>query len=303
MRRLPPWLWLLMALVFGATATFMALGWMKSQSQRQVEQAAKVPTSPVVVATKDIEAANPLRAEHLSIVQWPQATCPKGSFGRVDQLTGRVATLPMNAGEPVLEPKLAPQGTPAGMVALVPADKRAMTVKVDEASGVAGFIIPNNRVDVIAAINRGEYSNDPLAKIVLENVRVLGTGQKIVEKDPDGKPHIVPTVTLEVTPEEGERLALAAQESHLCLVLRSQKDENPTETQGVKTSKLFKAVGEGPETTTGPVVQIIRRQKVEDVSYLDSSRPLARKTQPQDQGSRPGNKEPVRSTPSSSPPL
>jgi pilus assembly protein CpaB len=124
-----------------------------------------------------------------------------------------------------------------------------------------------------------------------------------VEKDPDGKPHIVPTVTLEVTPEEGERLALAAQESHLCLVLRSQKDENPTETQGVKTSKLFKAVGEGPETTTGPVVQIIRRQKVEDVSYLDSSRPLARKTQSQDQGSRPGNKEPVRSTPSSSPPL
>lgn len=267
MRRLPPWLWLLMALVFGATATFMALGWMKTQSKRQVEQASKVPTAPVVVAAKDIDAAYALRGEQLSVVQWPQTSCPKGGFGSVEEVVGRVATLPMSAGEPILEPKLAPQGTPAGMVALVPPDKRAMTVKVDEASGVAGFIIPNNRVDVVASINRGEFSTDPLAKILLENLRVLGAGQKIIEKDPDGKPHIVPTVTLEVSPEEGERLALAAQESHLSLVLRSQKDENPVDTKGIKTSRLFKA----GQDSGGPGVQIIRRQKVEDVHYLDSS--------------------------------
>lgn len=263
MRRLPPWLWLLMALVFGATATFMALGWMKTQSQRQVEQAPKKPMASVVVAAKDIDAANGLRAEHLSVVQWPQESCPKGGFGSVEEVVGRVTTLPMSAGEPILEPKLAPQGTPAGMVALVSDKKRAMTVKVDEASGVAGFIIPNNRVDVVVSINRGEFSNNPLAKVVLENLRVLGTGQKIIQKEPDGKPQVVPTVTLEVTPEEGERLALVAAEGHISMVLRGQKDEALVATNGVKTSQLF-------STQDGSLIQIIRRKSVENVNSLES---------------------------------
>lgn len=274
MRRLPPWLWLLMALVFGAVATFMALGWMKSQSQRQVQQAPPSPTAPVVVAAKDIDAANAIKVQQLSVVQWPKDSCPKGGFAAPEELAGRVAVLPMRAGEPILEPKLAPQGTPAGMVALVSPEKRAMTVKVDEASGVAGFVIPNNRVDVVGTNSRGDFSTDPFARVVLENLRVLGTGQKIIEKDPDGKPQVVPTVTLEVTPKEGERLALAAQEGHLSLVLRSQKDENPVETKGVRISKLFKSSPSGtpdnPEEL-GLSVQIIRRQKVESLNVLDSS--------------------------------
>ena len=269
MRRLPSWLWLLMALVFGATATFMALGWMKTQSQRQVAQAPQKPMAPVVVAAKDVDAANGLKAEHLSVVQWPKESCPKGGFGSVEEVVGRVTTLPMSAGEPILEPKLAPQGTPAGMVALVSDKKRAMTIKVDEASGVAGFIIPNNRVDVVVSINRGEFSNDPLARVVLENLRVLGTGQKIIQKEPDGKPQVVPTVTLEVTPEEGERLALAAAEGHVCMVLRSQKDESLVATNGVKTTQLFKGTPTG-EGAAGSFVQIIRRQKVENVNSLQS---------------------------------
>ena len=272
MRRIPPWLWLLLALVFGATATFMALGWMKTQSQRVVQQAPKIPTSAVVVVAKDIDAASAIRADQLSVVQWPQNTCPKGGFTSVEELAGRVTTLPMNAGEPVLEPKLAPQGTPAGMVALVSPHKRAMTVKVDEASGVAGFIIPNNHVDVVMAINRGEYSNDPLAKVVLTNLRVLGTGQKIIQKEPDGKPQVVPTVTLEVSPEEGERLALAASEGHVSLVLRGQKDDAPVSSRGIKTSQLFKK-GASDQEGDGSSVQVIRKQKVETVNTLAASSP------------------------------
>jgi pilus assembly protein CpaB len=282
MRRLPPWLWLLLALVFGATATFMALGWMKNQSQRQVVQAPKMPTAPVVVAAKDVDAANALKVDQLSVVQWPKDTLPKGGFSSAEEATGRVATLPISAGEPILEPKLAPKGTPAGMVALVSPHKRAMTVKVDEASGVAGFIIPNNRVDVLVSINRGEFSNDPLAKVVLTNLRVLGTGQKIIQKEPDGKPQVVPTVTLEVTPEEGERLALAASEGHIALVLRGQKDDAPVDTRGIKTTQLFRSasVGEGPakESNDGSFVQIIRRQKVDNVNSLESfSKPASKK--------------------------
>ncbi len=276
MRRLPPWLWLLMALVFGATATFMALGWMKKQSQRQV-QAPVLPTTPVVVAAKEIGVATTLRADQLSVVQWPQDRSPKGGFVRLEDLAGRVAVLPMGAGEPILEPKLAPQGTPAGMTALVSPGKRAMTVKVDEASGVAGFVVPNNRVDVVVSINRGEFSKDPFARVVLENLRVLGTGQKIIEKQPDGKPQVVPTVTLEVNPVEGERLALASQEGHLSLVLRSQKDEAPVTTKGMKTSRLFKsspsgALIEDDEGGKSPTVQVIRRKIVENENPLETKK-------------------------------
>jgi len=257
-----------MALVFGATATFMALGWMKSQSRRQAKQAPKVPVASVVVAAKDIDAAQGLKAGQLSVVQWPQKSVPKGGYGSVEEVVGRVTVLPMGAGEPILEPKLAPQGTPAGMVALVSDKKRAMTVKVNEASGVAGFIIPNNRVDVVVSMNRGEFSNDPLAKVVLENLRVLGAGQKIIEKDPDGKPQVVPTVTLEVTPEEGERLALASGEGHISLVLRGQKDEALVATKGVKTTQLFRGTDSSPED--GNLVLVIRRLKVERVNTLMS---------------------------------
>lgn len=269
-----------MALVFGATATFMALGWMKNQSQRQAQQAPKVVTSPVVVAAKDIDAANALNLQQLSVVQWPKETCPKGGFATIEEAAGRVAVLPMNAGEPILEPKLAPQGTPAGMVALVSPGKRAMTVKVDEASGVAGFVIPNNRVDVVSTNSRGDFSTDPFARVVLENLRVLGTGQKIIDKNADGKPQVVPTVTLEVNPKEGERLALAAQEGHLSLVLRSQKDESPVETKGIKISKLFNSSPSGSADNLeelGKNIQIIRRQKIENVNVSDSANPAAPK--------------------------
>jgi len=272
MRRLPPWLWLLMALVFGAVATFMALGWMKTQSQQQAKPPEKL-MAPVVVAAKDIDAANALRMDQLSVAQWPQESLPKGGFVRLEEAAGRVTVLPLGAGEPILEPKLAPKGTPAGMVALVPPGKRAMTVKVDEASGVAGFVIPNNRVDVVVSINRGDFSKDPFARVVLENLRVLGTGQKIIEKQPDGKPQVVPTVTLEVTPGEGERLALGAQEGHISLVLRSQNDETPVTTKGIKTTRLFKTSPSGAlvQDEEGPSLQVIRRLKVENVDALESN--------------------------------
>ena len=143
-------------------------------------------------------------------------------------------------GELILEKKLAPKGTLLGLTALLPATKRAMTVKVDEASGVVGFVIPDNRVDVLVTIDKGEYNGNPLSRVLLQNLRVLGTGQKI-ESRPGDKPQVVPTVTLEVSPEEGERLALASQEGRVSLVLRGQEDNKLVATQGVKADTLFGA--------------------------------------------------------------
>ena len=125
-----------------------------------------------------------------------------------------------------------------GITAELSPNQRAMTVKVDEASGVAGFLTPGNRVDVVVVVDKGEYDKDPLAKLLFQNLKVLGTGQNL-ENRPGDKPQIVPTVTLEVSPEQGESLALAAQEGRISLVLRGQGDQQLVETLGADASKLF----------------------------------------------------------------
>jgi pilus assembly protein CpaB len=169
---------------------------------------------------------------------WHQERPPEGSFSTLAPLDERVAATLILPGELILENKLAPKGTLPGITALLSPNQRAMTVKVDEASGVAGFLTPGSRVDVVVVVDKGDYNKDPLAKLLFQNLKVLGTGQKL-ENRPGDKPLIVPTVTLEVAPEQGERLALAAQEGRISLVLRGQGDQQLVETMGTDSSKLF----------------------------------------------------------------
>lgn len=274
MRRLPPWVWLMLALVFGATATFMAMGWLKNQSQKVVEQE-KTVMVPVVVASKDVPSAVALSADQLKVRQWPSDTALAGKFSRREDVSGRVTAIPLAAGEPILESKLAPEGVIPGLTALLPVDKRAMTVKVDEASGVAGFLNPDNRVDVVVTVDKGDFNKDPVSKLVLQNLRVLGTGQRI-EKRLGEKPQVVPTVTLEVTPEEGERLALATREGMISLVLRNQQDETVVQTTGARTSTLLGEVTrpvsfqeDSGDTPPPPMntVEVIRRLTVENMNF------------------------------------
>jgi len=277
MRRLPPWLWLMLALVFGAVATFMAMGWLKSQSQKVVQQ--KGPEMiPVVVATKDVPPTVALAGEQLMVRLWPQDTAMAGKFARLEEVVGRVTAIPLAAGEPVLENKLAPKGVIPGLTALLPPDKRAMTVKVDEASGVAGFLNPDNRVDVLVSVDKGDFNKDPISKVILQNLRVLGTGQRI-EKTLGEKPQVVPTVTLEVSPAEGERLALAVREGMISLVLRNQQDDHVISTLGVRTSTLLGRALPNPEvqepkadkvaSNSAPLrtVEVIRRVTKESTNF------------------------------------
>ncbi len=245
MRRLPPWLWLMMALVFGAVATFMAMGWLKSQARTAVREEPMKMVS-VVVAAKDVPPTVALSKEQLTVRQWPMDNALAGKFSQSEEVEGRVTAIPLAAGEPVLENKLAPKGVIPGLTALLPQDKRAMTVKVDEASGVAGFLNPDNRVDVVVSVDKGDYNKDPISKVILQNLRVLGTGQRI-EKSLGEKPQVVPTVTLEVTPSEGERLALAVREGMISLVLRNQQDDHTVSTLGVRTSTLLGRALPAPE--------------------------------------------------------
>jgi pilus assembly protein CpaB len=227
-----------MALVFGTTATFMALGWLRGQSQQRAQAQVNMKMRAVVVAAKDIDPAVALAQDQVVVRHWPQENCPQGSFVRPEDVVGRVAAYPFGAGEPVLEIKLAPQGASPGLTALLSPEKRAMTVKVDEASGVAGFLSPDNRIDVVVTMEKGAYQKDPISKVILQNLRVLGTGQRI-EKRLGEKPQVVPTVTLEVAPEEGERLALAMREGHISLVLRGHQDQHMVQTVGVRTASLL----------------------------------------------------------------
>jgi pilus assembly protein CpaB len=275
MRRLPPWVWLMMALVFGAMATFMAMGWLKRQA-RVAKPATTQQMIPVVVAAKDVPPTVALAGNQLKVQMWPQDATVAGKFSRPEELEGRVTAIPLTAGEPVIESKLAPKGVIPGLTALLTEDKRAMTVKVDEASGVAGFLNPDNRVDVVVTVDKGDYNLDPISKVVLQNLRVLGTGQRI-EKTLGEKPQVVPTVTLEVSPAEGERLALAVREGAISLVLRNQQDLHKVETIGVRTSTLLgKAI---PEPVVKPIkedkappaairtVEVIRRVTKESMNF------------------------------------
>jgi pilus assembly protein CpaB len=237
MPRPPRWLWLVLAGVFGLAAALVAVGWLKGAAGPAAATSASY--APVVVAARDIEAATELTPELLRLSpHWPLESRPQGAFSRTDKLLGRVTAFPLGAGEPILEGKLAPQGAAPGLTALLPPRKRAMTVKVDEASGVAGFLNPDNRVDVLVTLDKGEYSGKPASKVVLQNLRVLGAGQKM-EKRPGDKPQVVPTVTLEVSPEEGEVLALAAQEGRIFLVLRSHRDQEVVPTPGMDAPRLL----------------------------------------------------------------
>jgi len=235
MPRLPGWAWLLLAIGFATLASYMALGWLKRQA---AVQAPKAKTTIVVAAKIAVAPTSLLSAEQLKTEVWHQEKPPQGSFNNLEQVAGRVTATSILPGDLITENKLAPKGTVPGITALLSPNQRAMTVKVDEASGVAGFLTPGNRVDVVVVVDKGEYHQDPLAKLLFQNLKVLGTGQKL-ENRPGDKPQIVPTVTLEVTPEQGERLALAAQEGRISLVVRGQGDQQLVETMGAGASGLF----------------------------------------------------------------
>lgn len=152
-----------------------------------------------------------------------------------------------------------------------------MTIKVDEASGVAGFIAPGNRVDVLVTLDRREFKDDPVSQVVLQNLLVLGRGQEMEQGKPGEKPKVVPTVTLEVTPEEAEKLTLVAREGSITLALRGWGDQPVVTTAGAKASTLiqqfqkpepgFAAADAAPVPTKKREVEILRGTTRETVTF------------------------------------
>jgi len=268
MRSLPPWVWLLLAVISGIVASFTALNWLKGQAR----MAEAPPPARVVVARQAISPGTRLNLAQVEMKDdWPRASLPGDCLTRLEEVEGWSAAAPLAPGEPITRAKL--KKIPPTLTYLLPPDKRAMTVKVDEASGVAGFVTPESRVDVLVTIDRGEYGKNPVSKVIFQNLKVLGIGQRM-ETRPDDKPQVVPTVTLEVTAAQGERLALAAQEGRISLVLRGQGDDRLVETPGASASGLFGQLVLAPPEPPAPPpsprrksVEVIRGLQREPVSF------------------------------------
>lgn len=197
----------------------------------------------VVVAKQEIPLGEKITAEQLALAPIPNGSLPEGVFRKMDEVVGRVAITPIGVRETITNMKLAPAGTGGGLSAVIPEGYRAMTVKVDDVVGVSGFIMPGSFVDVVAIIvppgQQGNEGQGPISKIVLQSIKVLASGAKIDSPENQRDPTSVKAVTLQVTPEQAEKLVLAANEGKLQLVMRNYGDQEDTQTKGVNKNSLL----------------------------------------------------------------
>ena len=201
----------------------------------------------VVVANGNMDVGTALRAEDLRVIDWPAKSVPEGAFQKTDELVGRGLIQPVVAFEPILPGKLSSPEAGAGLPPIIPEGMRALSVRVNDVIGVAGYVLPGTRVDVLVTVSPDDQHDNVTSKLILPNVQVLTAGTKIerdVEKD---KPVSVSVVTLLVDPEEAERLTLASTEGKIQLALRNPLDKTIPATPGVRPSALF---GFGAATRT-----------------------------------------------------
>ncbi len=197
-----------------------------------------IETRQVVVAAASLDVGAELRGEDLRLVEWPASAMPAGAFGTIKELVGRGVIVPITANEPILSNKLASTEAGAGLPPAIPEGFRALSVRVNEVIGVAGYVLPGTRVDVVATVSPSNQPNDMTSKVILTNVQVLAAGTKIERDLENDKPVAVSVVTLLVDPVEAERLTLASTEGKIQLALRNPLDKSKPETPGVRPSAL-----------------------------------------------------------------
>lgn len=231
------------ALFFGFIAAYGVYTFLRQQ--REATEVLKKATQSVVIAAKDIPAGTAITEKTvkdglIKVTPWPKVSVPKGSFTTPKEVIGKTVRTKVVAGEPILESKLAGEG--AGLTVRLTPGYRALALKVDEVIGVSGFLVPDDRVDVIATVvPPGRTSQDEkLSKIVLQNRRVLSVAQN-VEQQKAGKPVIAHSVTLELTPEEAEKLSIATRDGEIILALRAIGDANTVTTRGSTKRDLIGA--------------------------------------------------------------
>ncbi len=210
-----------------------------------------VKTTPVVVVRSDVPVASSLTRAQLKLVDWPSEHVPMGALRSIEKVENRITRRPLAQGEAVLEAALYQTGAAGGLGAVISDDFRAVSVKVDNVIGVAGFVVPGSRVDVMATIRRVDLERAiPFSKVILQDVRVLAVDQKL-EEVKNGEPELVNVVTLEVTPQQAEHLIYAAHEGRLQLALRSPGDDAEVATRSIGVADVL----EGRIASTKPTAK------------------------------------------------
>ena len=258
---------LFISVLVGIAVTALAVGWVANKGA--------IASNKVVVAVMDIELGSRLNSQMLTTIDWPSGSLPQGAFADLKELQDRVVKTSIQRGEALLNAKLAPLGTQGGLSAVIADGKRAMTVRVNDVVGVAGFALPGNYVDVMVnaqqdkAGGKGNDEQQQISKTVLEHVLVLAVAQEAGRDDT--KPKVVNAVTLELTLEDAEKLDLARNVGTLSLVLRNQTDKQPVTTKGMTKKELF---GEKEEpvvkvdkaVAAKPAVKVVRRVRPKAVT-------------------------------------
>ena len=205
----------------------------------QPVRTAAVATQPVVVAAADLNLGAEIKKEDLTVVNFPAGQAPEGTFSQPSEIIGRGLIAPLVKNEPVLPSKLASKEAGSGLPPVIPEGMRAVSVRVNEVIGVAGYVLPGTRVDVITTATPTMSQVDTTSKLILSNVQVLTAGTRMEQDQEKGKPIQVTVVTLLVNPEQSERLALASTEGKIQLALRNPLDQSAPPTPGVKTAGLM----------------------------------------------------------------
>lgn len=287
MKRYKPVILIVLTVLVALATSVMAYNWLQSRSVAFAKQRGEIVN--VAVAVTDLSWGTVIKPEMVKTVPFLKGSLTVGGFYTDPAfVTGRVIITPVKADEPIFESRLAPSNiTTGGVAAVISRDKRAMTVKVDKVKGVSGFIHPGNRVDVLATFKPANYAQMPVTLTVLENISVLATGTETEIRNKQEKPVEVDVITLEVTPNEAEVLALSSTEGKLQLSLRNFSDTKNMSTKGATVQSLIallsgkrpaqerKAKHRGKVSEPVPEyytkVQLIEGHKVNDVKFKEGS--------------------------------
>jgi pilus assembly protein CpaB len=225
-----------LAVAMGLTAAWITTEFAPNSAEANI---AVAKTTPVVVVRSDVPVASSLTEAQLKLVDWPSEHVPMGTLHSIADAKSRIARRPLAQGEPVLEASLYPIGAAGGLGAVIADKHRAVSVKVDNVIGVAGFVVPGSRVDVMATLRRVDRQKAiPFSKVILQDVRVLAVDQKL-EEVKSGEPELVNVVTLEVSPVQAEHLIYAAHEGRLQLALRSPGDDAEVVSRSIGVADLL----------------------------------------------------------------
>ncbi len=260
------------AIIFLVIAVFLGIGavltadqWLGSPPTDSSGE--RVELESVVVAKLDVAIGSALEARQLETVSWPRSYLPKGVMTTLEGATGRVLRHPLAVGEPILESALFPLGSEAGMIALIDEEMRAVSVKVDPVIGVAGFVKPGARVDVVATLRRIDLKKKlPYTMVILQDVRVLAIDQKLQEAK-EGEPTLVSVVTLEVDPKQAQTLTYLSHEGRIQLALRRPGDHAVVKPRSPGVSDLLPPRRRGNGSRPRKSVQVIKGSNLSTRSF------------------------------------